>query len=49
MDVRLRPSLVSAKRSQAQAVHVSGPGGGALEGLNPSQAQAAPTSTGPNP
>ena len=49
MDVRLRPSLVPAKRSQAQAVDVNGPGGGALEGLNPSQAQAAPTSTGPNP
>lgn len=49
MDVRLRPSLVSAKRSQAQAVDVNGPGGGAPEGLNPSQAQAAPTSTGPNP
>lgn len=38
MDVRLRPSLVPAKRSQAQAVDVNGP-----------QAQAAPTSTGPNP
>lgn len=49
MDVRLRPSLVPAKRSQAQAVDVNGPGGGAPEGLNPSQAQAAPTSTGPNP
>ena len=35
MDVRLRPSLVPAKRSQAQAVDVNGPGGGALEGLNP--------------
>jgi cytoskeletal protein CcmA (bactofilin family) len=44
-----RPSLVPAKRSQAQAVDVNGPGGGAPEGLNPSQAQAAPTSTGPNP
>ena len=33
MDVRLRPSLVSAKRSQAQAVDVNGPGGGAPEGL----------------
>ena len=30
MDVRLRPSLVPAKRSQAQAVDVNGPGGGAL-------------------
>jgi hypothetical protein len=36
MDVRLRPSLVPAKRSQAQAVDVNGPGGGAPEGLNPS-------------
>ena len=44
-----RPSLVPAKRSQAQAVDVNGPGDGAPEGLNPSQAQAAPTSTGPNP
>jgi cytoskeletal protein CcmA (bactofilin family) len=42
------PSLVPATRSQAQAIGVTGPGGGAPEGLNPSQAQAAPTPTDPN-
>src|SRR5262245_28707481 len=37
------PSLVSAKRSPAQAISVNGQGNGASDGLNPSQAQAAPT------
>ena len=48
MDVRLRPSLVPAKRSQAQAVDVNGPQAQAVD-VNGPQAQAAPTSTGPNP
>jgi hypothetical protein len=52
------PSLVPAKRSQAHAINVSGQGNGASDGLNPSQAQAAPidrkargntTSNVPNP
>ena len=52
------PSLVPAKRSQAHATNVSGQGNGASDGLNPSQAQAAPidrkvrgntTSNVPNP
>ena len=52
------PSLVPAKRSPAQAVNVNGQGDGASDGLNPSQAQAAPidrkargntTSNVPNP
>jgi cytoskeletal protein CcmA (bactofilin family) len=45
------PSLVPAKRLQAQPISIdgNGQGGGAPEALNPSQAQAAPTSTGPNP
>ena len=45
------PSLVPSKRIQAQpiSIDVNGQNGGAPEGLNPSQAQAAPTSTGPNP
>jgi hypothetical protein len=58
MDVRLRPSLVPAKRSQAQAVDVNVQGNGASDGLTPSQTQAAPierkgrsntTSNVPNP
>jgi cytoskeletal protein CcmA (bactofilin family) len=36
------PSLVPAKRSQAHAVNVNGQGSGASDGLNPTQAQAAP-------
>ena len=52
------PSLVPAKRSQAHAINVNGQGSGASDGLNPSQAQAAPidrkargntTSNVPNP
>ena len=52
------PSLVPAKRSQAQAINVNGQGNGALNDLNPSQAQAAQidrkargntTSNGTNP
>jgi cytoskeletal protein CcmA (bactofilin family) len=52
------PSLVPAKRSQAHATNVNGQGNGASDGLNPSQAQAAPidrkargntTSNVPNP
>ena len=42
------PSLVPAARSQTQAIDITGPGGGAPDGANPSQAQAAPTSTGTN-
>jgi cytoskeletal protein CcmA (bactofilin family) len=36
------PSLVPAKRSQAQSINVNGQGDAASDGLNPSQAQAAP-------
>jgi cytoskeletal protein CcmA (bactofilin family) len=52
------PSLVPAQRSQAHAINVNGEGNGASDGLNPSQAQAAPidrkargntTSNVPNP
>jgi cytoskeletal protein CcmA (bactofilin family) len=52
------PSLVPAKRSQAHAINGNGQGNGASDGLNPSQAQAAPidrkargntTSNVPNP
>jgi cytoskeletal protein CcmA (bactofilin family) len=52
------PSLVPAKRSQAQGINVNGQGNGASEGLNPSQTQAVPidrkgrgntTSNVPNP
>ena len=52
------PSLVPAKRSLAHAINVNGQGNGASDGLNPSQAQAAPidrkargntTSNVPNP
>jgi cytoskeletal protein CcmA (bactofilin family) len=52
------PSLVPAQRSQAQAINVHGQGNAASDGLNPSQAQAAPidrkargntTSNVPNP
>jgi cytoskeletal protein CcmA (bactofilin family) len=52
------PSLVPAKRSQAQAISVNGQGPGASDGLNLSQTQAAPidrkgrgntTSNVPNP
>jgi cytoskeletal protein CcmA (bactofilin family) len=37
-----KPSLVPAKSSPAQAISVNGQGNGASDGLNPSQAQAAP-------
>jgi cytoskeletal protein CcmA (bactofilin family) len=52
------PSLLPAKRSQAHAINGNGQGNGASDGLNPSQAQAAPidrkargntTSNVPNP